>query len=148
MSEFIADLEAILEGRPVSVFEESQAKRLKRWYFGRPAWLFRMQLIDLDMVIGAWMFIAFSLGIWLAQWKPGLADGLAVVGVVLFVLFNIRPTYTLLRKPHPDDPDVLHVLGDLKSMTTDQNQTTSQPRQVGSPIATARNQQVSSTRRD
>jgi len=101
----IEDLEAFLEGRPVSVLHEDVLHRVGRWYMRRTPKMARLRNVDIDgLAWGAFMGgIATGLGIayYTAEW---LFTPLCIVFGVLGIAACLPAAYTLLRKPRPDDP--------------------------------------------
>jgi serine/threonine-protein kinase len=97
---FIADVEALLDARPVSVLRESAPRRLGRIYMGRPARIARLKTIDVDLI--AWS--CFAGGISLALFATGDAPVLRWVLFAVSVVAGAVPLRALFRKPRADDP--------------------------------------------
>lgn len=108
--DMLADIEALLEGRPVSAHEEGTLKRVGRWYLSRSPRIARLRTIEVDALAWGPLFMGVSLGLFLATVVSPhhvAYDLIAWVGLIVGVLFIIPPIYTMMRKPHPDDPGVL-----------------------------------------
>lgn len=102
--DMVADLEAALEGRPVSALEERKISRAKRWYMARsPRWA-RFRTVDVDSLMWGSMMLGFGLASLVAAFggSAGLRPWWLWVGGGLLIL--AIPGYTALRKERPDDP--------------------------------------------
>ncbi|MBW2263041.1 MAG: serine/threonine protein kinase [Deltaproteobacteria bacterium] len=104
----LADVEALIEGRPVSALHEGAIKRVGRWYLGRSLRVARLKTVHIDCLAWACFVLGASTGMYMMTldlpWPDLWAWALLVFGILAF----IPVAYTLARKPRPEDPGVLH----------------------------------------
>jgi serine/threonine-protein kinase len=101
----IADVEAYLEGRPVSVVHEDVLHRVGRWYMHRTPRTARLKNIDIDTLSWGAFMGGVACGLGLAFYvAESLYTLLCVIFGVLAIAACIPAVYTLLRKPRPEDP--------------------------------------------
>ena len=99
----IADVEAVLEGRPVTALEEGALGRLGRVYFGRSLRVARLRTFEVDLFAWGSFFLGMTVGATAWEYATWWGWPLFVLGVLLCV----PGLYAMMRKPRPDDPGVV-----------------------------------------
>ncbi len=97
----LEDVEALLEGRPVTAHEEGVLSRLGHWYMGRSPSLARLRTFDLDALAWGSFLLGVSAGAYWGHWLPDWAQWLVLCGGLLSL---VPFFYTLFRRARPDDP--------------------------------------------
>ncbi len=98
------DVEAMLEGRSVSVLQEGSLKRLGRFYMSQSARYARFRTVDVDMLSWGMYGLGMCSGMGLMMWDSSYAGPIAIALLVISLISLAVPAYTALRKPRPDDP--------------------------------------------
>ena len=105
--DMLEDVEAFLEGRPVTARAEGAFERTRRWYAGRSPRGARMRNVDLDLAIWAAFMLGAASGT-LVFYLPEVWWGpLAWLFTAIGLLTAAPPLYTYLRKARPEDPGVV-----------------------------------------
>lgn len=98
----LADVEAILEDRPISLDHGGLLHRAGRFYISRNPRFSRLRFMDLDLMWLGAAFFGVAFGLWLRGGHATWTWALTLLGLAL----HAPVLYTGLRRPHPDDPGV------------------------------------------
>jgi len=102
--EMLADVEALLEGRPVKALKEGVLERVSKIYFGRNRRMARLTNFHIDMMTAA----SLGFGLLAGFLVPDHWADWATWPCLVFTLLACIPwSYALLRKERPDDPGVV-----------------------------------------
>ncbi len=104
----LADVEALIEGRPVSALHEGAIKRVGRWYLGRSLRFARLRTVHIDCLAWACFALGASTGMWMMTLDLPRPDLWAWALLAFGLLALVPVAYTLARRPRPEDPGVLH----------------------------------------
>lgn len=105
VGDLLHDLEAYLDGRPVTAHDESVLHRLGRWYLGRTPRTARLRNLDIDLFCWGSFLGGLSIGLSLAGVSelPDFAAWLFGLGALIAFVPGV---YTLLRPTRADDPEL------------------------------------------